>query len=303
LTADEAQRSLLQILDPVFYLQSIGWRLRGWQEWVHKQTWRYWLIVAGRQTGKTWLAASKARHAQVKRQRYPVPVVCPNKDKGQKLVDELTIVAGKDKDHKIWDPDNQFEKGEYGVKVSVMAGTVTGVVGETAPLLIVDEAGRVEKSLFEAATPVMSSFTEPTLWVMSSAWYKDGWFWEAWDKGPCYDREGIGYIKVMVRPPLEIRDGRVIDFPEQERFVAEQADRGVHAFWSGETPTAETIEQELARHGEKQVRQQYFCEFQEIQDAAFAPELVARAWSGEPGRRLSIGEMGSYISGNEGRRL
>jgi hypothetical protein len=286
--------------DPAYYLESIGWTLYDWQKWVLREAGSSVMLVAARQVGKTWLAAGKARHKQVSVAKSVTPVVCPNQDKSKILIKRVKEVAAKDLRHKLWDVDNSEELTEYGASIKGLPGTLGGVVGLTAPLLMMDESGLITSQLYQAATPMQAHVDNPELWIMTSAWYKQGWFWDAWDTGPCMDRDGTGFVKVLVRPPYDIDDGKLIDLPDPDRYVREWMDKGVHAFFSN-TPTPEYLEQEMSRHPEWAIRQQYFCEFQPIEDAALPPEIVARAWSSEPGRKIGVGD--SYISTNEGRRI
>jgi hypothetical protein len=115
------------------------------------------------------------------------------------------------------------------------------------------------------------------------------------------DRDGKGFVKVLVRPPLDIEDSRIVDLTEiqRARIVTEWKDKGVHAFWST-TPTREYLEQELSRHPEWVIRQQYLCEFQEVQDQALSPEMVEQAFQDGGGRKIG-GE--SFLSDGEGRRV
>lgn len=278
---------------PVYYVTSIGHTLYPWQEFVLSEPWTNLLLCAARQVGKTFLAACKARHHQ----RYKgsvTPIVCPNQDKSKIVIDRLKEVARLDPAHVKWDPDNAGEVGENGAVVKGLPGSLGGVVGLTAPLLMLDEAGLIPRDLYEAATPMQAHVEKPELWAMSNAWWQQGWFWEAWDKG-------TGWTKVLVRPPFDIQDGKIVDMTaaEQAAFLLDQKGLGINAFFSV-TPVREFLEGELLKHAEYQVRQQYLCEFQPVEDLALPPEMLARAWRDGGGRRFG-GE--SAISDGEGRRF
>jgi hypothetical protein len=285
------------------YLTRIGWTLYEWQQFVLEaaRTWRFVMLVASRQVGKTFLAAGRARCQQVSIVGSSTPVVCPNQDKSKLVVREVKKVSAKDPDHVKFDPDSTDELGEGGSRIKALPGTVGGIVGETAPLLMVDEAGLVTRDLYDAATPTQAHIPDPECWIMSSAWYKEGWFYEAWDRGPCKDVDGVGYVKVLVRPPFDIVDHEVVDLTAEQRqaIEVEHRSRNIHLFWS-ETPSKEWVEQELSSHGEAQVRQQYFCEFQETEDKALSPEYLERMWVDGAGAR-KIG--GDVLSEGEGRRV
>lgn len=257
------------------YLKAIGWELYPWQKWAIEAAakYRFLLLVAARQVGKTFLAAGRARYQQVKVPMSSTPVVCPNQDKSKILIKRVVEVASKDPHHTIFDPDNTEEVGEAGAVVKGLPGTLGGVVGETAPLLMLDESGLISRQLFDAATPMQAHVEDPELWVMSSAWWTTGWFWEALDTGPCKDRDGVGYVKMIVRPPFDIVNHEIVPMKNQEQYLAEWKKRGIHAFFSS-TPTKEFLEQELATHTEMQIRQQYFCEFQSASGAALDPQTI-----------------------------
>jgi hypothetical protein len=236
------------------------------------EEWPALLLCAARQVGKTWVAAFKAWRAMKYKPGSITPIVCPNQDKSRIVIDRVKEVAGKDKAHAKWDPDNAGELGEYGSTVKGLPGSLGGVVGLTAPLLMLDEAGLIPRDLYGAATPMQAHVSRPELWCMSNAWYREGWFWDAWD-------HGTGWCKVLVRPPFEIRDHKIVDMTaaEQAAFLLEQEAQGIHAFWS-ETPSKAFLEGELEKHPESQVRQQYLCEFLPVEDLAFPPGYVERMW-------------------------
>jgi hypothetical protein len=257
------------------YLEKIGWELYPWQDWVLKAVtkWRFLLLIAARQVGKTLLAAGRARYQQISVPLSVTPVVCPNQEKSKILIKRVTEVANKDPDHTVFDPDNTEEVGEAGSIIKGLPGTLGGVVGETAPLLMLDEAGLIGRQLYDAATPMQAHVDNPELWVMSSAWWKIGWLWDAWDTGPCKDIDGVGFVKVIVRPPFDLINHKIVPLANQDKYVEELKEKGIHAFFSS-TPTREFLEQELSTHTEMQIRQQYFCEFQSASGAALDSNII-----------------------------
>jgi hypothetical protein len=281
--------------NPVTYLEGIGWALRAWQRYVIDHRDEPVMVVATRQGGKTWLFAALAWWLGMNRPNTLAAIVCPDQAKGETLIERVRDVSAKDMQRPKLDPDNTEAKGlPNGSIIRGLPGTIKGVVSKTAQMLVFDEAGLIPANLYRAATPMQSAVENPWTFAISSAWYKDGWFWDEWDKG-------TAFRKVLVRAAYEVRDRQIVDAEPEETFKARWAEKGVTAFYSP-TPTREFLEMELSRHPEWQIRQQYFCEFQEVENAALTPEAIASLWaqgiksrvrqtptdSGIPARRVSF---------------
>jgi hypothetical protein len=253
------------------------------------------MVVATRQGGKTWIFAFLAWWLALTRPKTLAAIVCPDQAKGETLIERVRDVSDKDPNRPPLEPDNTQAKGLPNDSIiRGLPGTVKGVVSKTAQMLVFDEAGLIGRPLYRAATPMQAAVKAPWTFAISSAWWKDGWFWEEWD-------HGTAFRKVLVRAAYDIRDRRIIDAEPEGAFRKKWAARGVAAFYSP-TPTREYLEQELLRHPEWVIRQQYFCEFQEMQDKALPPEMVERMFNDAVEARRLGGDTAT-LSDIPGRRV
>jgi hypothetical protein len=113
-------------------------------------------------------------------------------------------------------------------------------------LLAIDEAGLVPDSLYHAVRPMLA-VSGGTLVCLSSAWARQGFFFEAWDKG-AEDPRGIsGWKKVAVKG---------VECPRISR---------------------EFLEEERQAMGDRIFSREYENEFLGDDSAAFDADAVARA--------------------------
>lgn len=262
------------MLGPVDYLTSIGWDLYPWQRYVLSLPGDPTMIVSTRQAGKTFCIGGKAWHTGRSIPRSLSAIVCPDQDKSKTLITRLAMIASKDENFGAFATDNTEEKGLHnGSIIRGLPGTVKGVVSHTAKLLVFDEAGLIPRILFDASTPMQAAVEDPWLYAISSAWWKEGWFWEEWN-------EGTTWRKIMVRAKWDIKNGEIVRAMPEDEFRAMWAERGVVAFYSA-YPSKRFLEFELTQHSESTIRQQYFCEFQEVQGRVFTDEWIRSAYDSE----------------------
>jgi len=128
--------------------------------------------------------------------------------------------------------------------------TIRGYSG--VALIIVDEAAMVTDMLVNAISPMLA-VSGGRLLALSTPKGKRGWFYEAWDKGPVYDRKTNprGWMKI--------------------KAIATDCPR----------ITPDFLAEELARMGERQYSQEYMGEFLETTGAAFSQESIDRAFDTE----------------------
>lgn len=261
---------------PRRFLEARGWHLYGWQRFVYDLPRQPVMIVSTRQAGKTFLAAGKGYSIASTEHGSVSAVVCPDQDKSKRVIERVTSIKQSDTATTMaFDPDNREEVGlpwAGNSTIKAMPGTVKGVVSHTVKCLIFDEANLISRTLYGAATPTQAHVEAPWTWALSSAWWKDGWFYDDWTNGTG------GWTRVLVRARWDIKDRKVVPYLPEEEFRAMWAEKGVHAFYS-DYPTREFLELELTRHPERTIRQQYFCEFQSLEGAVFSEEWIQSAFT------------------------
>jgi hypothetical protein len=110
---------------------------------------------------------------------------------------------------------------------------------------------------------------------LTSAAGKRGWFYHAWT-------EEKAWTKIIVRPAFDmLDDGTFVPAEPETVFRARMKTQGVHGFYSPRH-TKRFLEEELAAYikngrGLKYFKQEYFCEFVDMEDSAFSFADIERA--------------------------
>jgi len=235
--------------------------------------------VAARQVGKTHCFGGLAYHIAKTHPGSLSAIVCPDQDKSKTLVDRVRKIGAKE--NAVWMPDNTEELGLGTSRIVGLPGTVKGVVSRSAKLLVFDEAGLMlqekGRDLYSAATPMQAAIKDPLTFAISSAWWQEGWFWDEWSSPTS------SYRKVLVLPRWTLsKNGKSIVPAEMNDAELRRhwKAQGIEAFYS-DTPSKLFMEQELSRHPEYSMRQQYLCEFLELQGRVFKSEWFERATTDE----------------------
>src|ERR1035437_3534150 len=200
------------------------------------------ILNCSRQWGKSTITAAKAVHQATHEAGSLTVVVSPSGRqsgeflrKAAGLVRRLGIRAKGDGDNEI-----SLELPN-GARIVGLPGSESTVRGFSAvSLLLVDEAARVSDDLYMAIRPMLA-VSGGTLWLMSTPFGKQGFFYDTWAHGG----------------------------PEWERIMAPAT----------ECPRIqpEFRSEERATMGELWFRQESLCEFGDSTTSLFSRDLVDRA--------------------------
>jgi hypothetical protein len=132
-----------------------------------------------------------------------------------------------------------------GARVVGLPGSERTVRGFSAvSLMLIDEAARVNDDLYKAVRPFLAA-SDGDLWLMSTPVGKRGFFYEEWANG------GARWKRFTVT---------AMDCPRIRR---------------------EFLEEERATMGEQWFRQEYLCEFVDVDQGLFSRDVVERAFSND----------------------
>ena len=197
------------------------------------------ILNCTRQWGKSTVAAAKAVHRAFTRPNSLILVASPTERQSAEFLrkaSEMLLRAGI---APRGDGDNAtsllFPNGS---RIVGLPGTEATVRGFSAvSLLLIDEAARVEDSMYKALRPMLA-VGGGNLWLMSTPWGKRGFFYETWEHA---DDE---WTRVSVAAPECPRIAA--EFLDEER-------RNLGALW---------------------FRQEYLCEFVDNGMGLFDRDLV-----------------------------
>jgi hypothetical protein len=219
------------------------------------------MLNCTRQWGKSTIAAAKAVHRAYTRPGSLVLVASPSHRQSGEFVRKAAEMVARLRIPVRGDGDNDvslaFPNGSRIVGLPGIEGTVRGF--SAVSLLLIDEASRVEESMYRALRPMLA-VGDGDLWLMSTPFRKRGFFYLAWELG------GKEWHRVRVTAMECPRISR--DFLEEERR-AQKGDFGM----------------------------EYMCEFMEDGNSVFIRDLVMKALDPtiEPSDFSGIGGEGGAL--------
>jgi phage FluMu gp28-like protein len=200
------------------------------------------LLNCCRQWGKSTVAAAKAVHQAFTVEKSLTLVVSPSARQSGEFIRKASVFAQALKIRPQGDGDNEISlEFPNGSRVVGLPGNEATIRGFSAvALLLVDEAARVRDELYMAIRPMLA-VSRGTLWLMSTPFGRQGFFYEAWARGG----------------------------PEWERIqaTAEECPRIRREF----------LEEERATMGDRWFRQEYLCQFEDSVSTVFDRALIEQA--------------------------
>ena len=200
------------------------------------------ILNCTRQWGKSTVTAAKAVHTAYFRERSLTLVISPCARQSAEFVRKAAEFLRRLGIRPKGDGDNEISLAlPNGSRIVGLPGTEGTVRGFSAvSLLLIDEASRVSSDQYRAVTPMLA-VGDGDLWMMSTPCGKRGFFYDVWSKG------GAEWKKVRVTAP--------------------ECSRIPKAFLEGEREGM----------GERCFRQEYLCEFSDVETALFDRDLVMAA--------------------------
>lgn len=197
-------------LDPVLFARRAGVEPDPWQADVLRSTARRLLLNAARQSGKSSTTALVALHTALYRAGALVLVLSPSERQSKEFFRKVVDVYGAlgrpvppESETTLW---LELEGGSRVVALPGKEGKIRGFSG--VDLLVVDEASRVDDSLYYAIRPMLA-VSGGRLLTLSTPWGRRGWWHDAWaNGGPSWQR---------VEVPATLCPRIPADFLEEER--------------------------------------------------------------------------------------
>ena len=200
------------------------------------------ILNCSRQWGKSTLAAVKAVHRALERPGCLVMVASRTARQSAELVMKVRGLLGRAGIRGRGDGSNRISVTlPNGSRIVGLPGNEETVRGYSAvSLLLIDEASRVADELYRGLRPMLA-VADGDLWLMSTPWSKQGFFYEAWAYG---GEEWVRFASPVTECP-----------------------RVKPSF----------LEEERRELGEQWFRQEYLCEFVDAGGTLFGRDLVEAA--------------------------
>jgi hypothetical protein len=229
-------------LDPARLMEAGGMSPDPWQAALLRSTAKQHLLLCTRQAGKSTTTAAVAVWEALYHAPALILLLSPSLRQSQELFKKVTELYAR-----LGQPVAVAEQSALqltlgnGSRIIALPGkeeTIRGFSG--VRLLIIDEASRVDDSLYFSVRPMLA-VSGGRLVALTTPFGKRGFFFDAWENGgPAWERTRItAYQCPRISP----------DFLEEER----------------------------AGMGERWFAQEYLCEFRDTTDQVFAYDLVMSA--------------------------
>ncbi len=231
---------LLNAFDPARMARALGISTDPWQAALLRGRGPT-LLLTCRQAGKSTVGAILALHKAVYSPGSLVLLLSPSLRQSGELFRKVTGFAVKiEKDAAPVQAESALRlELKNGSRIVSLPGSETTVRGfSNVGLLIVDEASRVDDSLYYSVRPMLA-VSGGRIVCLTTPWGRRGFFYGAWSEGDGgWQRLAVPATKCSRISP---------EFLDQER-------RSMPARW---------------------FRQEYECSFEDLADAAFGADLVA----------------------------
>lgn len=236
---------LILSLDPALLMARSGLRPDLWQEQVMRSDSPRQILCCSRQSGKSSVAACLALWTSLYQENSLILLLSPSLRQSSELFrkvrDSYAAISASVPIKQESALRLELVNGSRIVSLPGKEETIRGFSGVS--LLIVDEASRVQDSLYYSIRPMLA-VSNGKLIVMSTPYGKRGFFFKEWSEGENWQRTKI----------------TATDCPRiSESFLAEER-QALGDWW---------------------YRQEYHCEFVETDDQLFSFETVNRALSDE----------------------
>jgi len=175
---------LLMAMDPVAFARAAGIEPDDWQADVLRSSASRMLLNCSRQSGKSTITAALAMHTAIFDPGALVLLLSPSLRQSQELFKKcLAVYRGAGRPVPPSAESAMRLELDNGSRVVSLPGTETSIRGYSAVrLLIVDEAARVEDSLYLSVRPMLAT-SAGRLIALSTPFGTRGWWYEAW-RGP-----------------------------------------------------------------------------------------------------------------------
>jgi hypothetical protein len=250
MAASEEFAMLRTLLDPVALFEQVVRDDRTgelaaphpWQKDALRSSSKRQMFLTSRQAGKSSTAAVKALHKAITHPDATVLLISPSLPQSQEIFRRCLLyyrALGRPLGTKA-ESALRLELGN-GSRVIALPGSERSVRGYTAHLVVMDESGEVPDVLFgEAAIPSVA-MTEGAIVSIGTPKGGRGWFYRLWSD---QDQDW-----------------------ERYRVTADDVPRDL----------SDLIETTRAIRGERGVRQEYFCSFEDDAEAFFRVEDLERS--------------------------
>ncbi len=223
------------------FAKSLGLDPDEWQREVLDGNDTRLILNWSRQSGKSTITAVKALHHAAYLPRSLVLLLSPSLRQSSELFRKVTdFMALMDPAPETTAQTMTSADFANGSRIISLPGGEQTVRGYSAPsLVVIDECASITPALYYSVRPMVATRPDATIVLLSTPHGRGGVFWETWERG------GPEWKKIKI--------------------TADRCSRITQAF----------LDEERHTIGDRWFRQEYQCEFLELEGALFSADLVS----------------------------
>ncbi len=271
----KVMRTLLQALDRVYYIESIGFRCFEWQKTVlHSQSKRK-VINGARQSGKSRIVAAIPAHTA---RFYPgsISIIgAPTENQANETMAKVIEFITWDREYpRLQKCSKEEVELENGSRIIVRTAKSDTFRGYSCPrVIILDEASRIEDEAYTSgARPMLTDNPDGELYLISTPYGQEGFFYEA-----MHSTSGT-WEKWNIRSPYTVvgtgTEAHLESVGSETEFRARGSLEGIHCYFSPRHSDYKFNAEQLGEMKSMQYRQEYETLFIEKQGQVFSYEEI-----------------------------
>lgn len=270
---------LAKALSPSLYLKSIGFKAFDWQNMVVEEKSSRLILMCSRQAGKSTIVSSMSCHAAKYHPKSLSIIMAPSEDQAKEDMVKLKDFIARDPTYPSLKACSTDEvKLSNGSRIIVVPATDKAARGYSRPkIIILDEASRIPDVVFKSGVvPMVNNSPSSQIVMLSTPYGQQGFFYDKW--------KNSNYKKIFVRTPWDVDPDdptRLIPSMPEELFKAKCAAQGIVGMYSPNHMSYEMQMSNLADVGSRQYRQEFCCEFVEVEGQVFSNVDIDRFLSAQ----------------------
>lgn len=275
-------------LSPRLYVEAVEKRpLFPWQAAVMDDPSQFICIDGARQGGKSTVVVKPAAHSARFFPGSLTVILAATEKQAVEDVEKFKTFVSFDKSYPAIDrSSDELIKLANKSRVIVVPATEKSARGfseyDQGPrLIIVDEASRVEESVFTSAIlPMLTDSPDAVMILISTPNGKKGFFFDS--------MKDKSFSKYHIRAPWDVIDmeWKLVPAAPEEEWKKACAAKGIKGYYSPRHRNKEQQEFFLRRMGPLKYRQEHLGEFVEPEDQVFSYEEIRRMLSPAPVKAL-----------------
>lgn len=271
---------LAKSLSPSLYLKSLGFKAFDWQNMVVESKEKRLILMCSRQAGKSTIVSSMPCHAAKYQKKSLSIVMAPSEAQAKEDMVKVKDFIARDPTYPSLRKcsEEQIELSN-GSRIIVVAATDKSARGYSRPRVVVlDEASRIPDVVYRSGVvPMVNKSPDSQIVMLSTPYGQQGFFYDTW-------KTSNRYKKIFVRTPWDVDPDdptRLIPSVPEDMFISCCAEKGIIGMYSPNHMDYDDQMGNLSDVGSRQYRQEFCCDFVEVEGQVFSNVDIDRFLSAQ----------------------